>query len=754
MFATAARLSKRAVAPAESLLGRLRYAQKFVLIGVVLIAPLGWVVKSYIGAQNRDTAFAVKERVGVVYLRPATALLERVVAARSAAVQVAAHKADPSALTAARAGVNAAIAGVNAARDAGATLGLNGQWTRLRGQIETVVGAPVTTPTKALADYNGLTAGIEGLIAADGNNSNMILDPDNDAYYVMDAVLNRITVLMDSAGLAGDMQMAIVAEGQPTLAKRLTLEDLKGTIATTLSNSDPDYASALHNTHYSGMHHALAGPLASLDASLAAVTAQLSSAVSGTLDGAAATRLGTIARARAMALDGASLPVIDHLLAVRIGGFNAAAHQTEAIALIAVLFAIYLFIGFYLSVKRSQQGILEGLVGLKRGCTDPLAEGLDSMATGDLTRRIEADSPVVEQTTKDELGTVAGAVNDIRDHVISSISSFNVMSDQLRTMLGDVSESAGRIHTASQEMSETSEEAGKATGDIARAVGDVAQGAERQVGMIGVARQIAEEVARAAGDSADGARQTAEVAVEARHAVGEGASAATKASEAMGSVRDSSSAVTTAIGELAAKSEQIGTIVQTITDIAEQTNLLALNAAIEAARAGEQGKGFAVVAEEVRRLAESSQNAAAEIGGLIGAIQAETARTVEVVQNGARLTEEGTEVVAQTRDAFERIGASVDDMTSRVEQIAAASQQIAASADRMQQSISEIASVAEESSASSEEVSASTQETSASTEQIAASAQELASTAGTLEALVGRFRLSATVEDPSATAES
>ena len=86
-----------------------------------------------------------------------------------------------------------------------------------------------------------------------------------------------------------------------------------------------------------------------------------------------------------------------------------------------------------------------------------------------------------------------------------------------------------------------------------------------------------------------------------------------------------------AIRGLGDKSERIGGIVDTITGIAEQTNLLALNAAIEAARAGEQGRGFAVVAEEVRKLAEESQQAAGQIAGLIGEIQAETEHAVEVV---------------------------------------------------------------------------------------------------------------------------
>jgi methyl-accepting chemotaxis protein len=149
-----------------------------------------------------------------------------------------------------------------------------------------------------------------------------------------------------------------------------------------------------------------------------------------------------------------------------------------------------------------------------------------------------------------------------------------------------------------------------------------------------------------------------------------------------------------------------------------------------------------VVAEEVRKLAEESQEAAAQIAGLIGAIQVETSKTVAVVQEGAQRTGDGASVVEQTRQAFERIGAAVDDMTARVEQIATASEETAAGASRMQASITDVAAVSEESSASAEQVSASTQETAAAAQQISASARELARTAETLEQLVSRFRLS------------
>jgi methyl-accepting chemotaxis protein len=307
---------------------------------------------------------------------------------------------------------------------------------------------------------------------------------------------------------------------------------------------------------------------------------------------------------------------------------------------------------------------------------EPLAEGLDAMAAGDLTRRVHADAPEIAQTTRDELGRVSAAVNRIRARILSSVESYNAMSEQLQAMIAEVSGSAGAVSAASRQMSATAEEAGNATGEIARAVGEVAHGAERQVTMLDQARVAAEEAGEVVSASAHSAQETVVVAEQARQAAAAGVAAAVQATEAMGSVRDSSMAVTSAIGELAAKSDQIGAIVQTITAIAEQTNLLALNAAIEAARAGEQGRGFAVVAEEVRKLAEQSQNAAQEIASLIGAIQVETTNTVQVVHDGRLRTEQGAGVVEQTREAFERIGATVAEVTTKIEQIARFAEQI------------------------------------------------------------------------------
>ena len=399
---------------------------------------------------------------------------------------------------------------------------------------------------------------------------------------------------------------------------------------------------------------------------------------------------------------------------------------------------------------------------ITRSVTRPLAEvrhAAEQIAEGDLDVTLSVDShDEIGSMAKafgraiDYLHTMAGAAREIAGGnlavEIEPVSdrdalgcAFVAMRDKVAEMLRDICRSSSTVANASSELARSSDETGRAVGEIALAIGSVAEGTETQVRSLETSKALSDEVAAATRETAAGAQEAGTAAAQALSAAEDGVAAVARATAAIGVVRDTSGQVADTINQLGAKSEQIGGIVDTITGIAEQTNLLALNAAIEAARAGEQGRGFAVVAEEVRKLAEESQTAAASIAQLIGEIQSDTANAVHIVQRGAHESQEGADTVEQARQAFERIDGSVRDVNVRVGEITTSIAQIAATGERMNSSLAEVAAVAEEASASSEQVSASTQETSASTEQIAASAQEIARTADELRALADRFTL-------------
>jgi methyl-accepting chemotaxis protein len=422
------------------------------------------------------------------------------------------------------------------------------------------------------------------------------------------------------------------------------------------------------------------------------------------------------------------------------GSASSAVRTMLIVTVLAALVALGLAVLTIRSITRPVAGMVTRLKSLNDHCLRLLNDGMAAIAQGDLTKEATVATTKIEVRSKDELGQLSETFNDMLDKAHGTIDSYNTMRGQLSDLVGDLTVSAGTVSTASQQLTSTSEETSRAVAEIASAIADVATGAESQVQQVERVRGAMEETVHALGTQGRSAEEAAGVAEGARQTAERGLQAVASADAAMRSVQSNSQETATAISGLSERSVRIGDFVDTITGIAGQTNLLALNAAIEAARAGEQGRGFAVVAEQVRKLAEESQEAATTISGLVDEIQTEMTRTISVVEDGVRRTQDGTVTVAEARTAFEAIGAAVDDMSTRIAAVAAAGQEVVAASESVAGDMSDVAQVAETSSATAEQVSASTEETSASAQQISASAHELADTAQVLDGLVARFR--------------
>jgi methyl-accepting chemotaxis protein len=327
------------------------------------------------------------------------------------------------------------------------------------------------------------------------------------------------------------------------------------------------------------------------------------------------------------------------------------------------------------------------------------------------------------------------------DEIKELLVSFTAMAEHLRRLITQVARSAEQLAAASEQLTASAEQSAQASGQVAETVTEVAAGASDQVSSVNQAVAVVKVMASAIEHIAKNASDVSGKSKDTTRAATAGITTMTEASQQMLLINHSVSQSAQVVQKLGESSKQIGEIVDAISGIAGQTNLLALNAAIEAARAGEQGRGFAVVADEVRKLAEQSQEAAQTIANIVKDIQSETANVVVVMDKGSAEASKGTEIMDATGARFKEIAGLVNDLNGQIQAISSAAEELSASSEDVVNAVEGVKNVATETAANTQTISASAEEQSASMEEVASSSQALARMAEELQGVVRTFRL-------------
>lgn len=284
--------------------------------------------------------------------------------------------------------------------------------------------------------------------------------------------------------------------------------------------------------------------------------------------------------------------------------------------------------------------------------------------------------------SEDELGTSAKSLNDMLDIFSDMVRKIEASSIQLATAAEQTSASVNDNAKSLEKQSIETAQAASATEQMTATVNEIAASTTT----------TAESANRAAALSSDGVSEVENTA------------------ESMLVLNEQMATANSQVLKLKDSSKEINEIVDVIKSIAEQTNLLALNAAIEAARAGEQGRGFAVVADEVRTLAQRTQESTQKIEAMVVGFQSEADAVSQSIESSFGYVKVSQEQTLSVRGKLEEINSAIVSITDMCNQVATAAEQQVATTNEIAVNIRTINDLAEVSSEVGGQISVAAQE--------------------------------------------
>ncbi|NRZ87151.1 HAMP domain-containing methyl-accepting chemotaxis protein [Clostridium beijerinckii] len=348
---------------------------------------------------------------------------------------------------------------------------------------------------------------------------------------------------------------------------------------------------------------------------------------------------------------------------------------------------------------------------------------IGSLSQGDFSVKIKEES----LNDKSEFGVVSNAIDKMTKNIIELIKQLGNTSEQLVL--------------SSEELTASAEQSADASNLVASAVTTMAHGADEQFSFANSTNKVVENISNKINVVSENTKSVSSLTDKAKISANAGEDAVEKAMSQMEIIEKKTSETSYIISELEEKSVKIGQILDTIQGISEQTNLLALNAAIESARAGEAGKGFSVVAEEIRKLAEQSQEATKEIAGIINDVQNKTNSAVAVMNENSKEVKTGADVVDVAGISFKEILQMIIEISSQIHEISDSITEVTVGTKESVDSVNNIKNISSNIANETQTISAAAEEQLASVEEIASSSKLLSQMSEELRRIIAKFKI-------------
>jgi methyl-accepting chemotaxis protein len=328
-----------------------------------------------------------------------------------------------------------------------------------------------------------------------------------------------------------------------------------------------------------------------------------------------------------------------------------------------------------------------------------------------------------------------------KDETGDMIRSLKIMRENVAEFIRKAGDTTEHIAASSEELTATSHQAATASEEVAKTIEEIAKGASDQAKDTEITANNIEALGNLLEQNFNYTKELNVAAVQIEKQKEEGFLILKELINKTQENSNASSNVYNIIMSNNESAEKIDSASTMIQSIAEQTNLLALNAAIEAARAGEAGKGFAVVADEIRKLAEQSNNFTNDIKTIINELKAKSQSAVDLMQQSKQVVEEQAGSVKATEGRFEGIAAAIDVVKNIIEKLNNSTNLMSQNKDKIIELTQNLSAISEENAAGTEETAASMEEQSATIQEIANAGSKLATVAEELRLSIDKFRI-------------